>query len=450
MRLPLSTSSFRPARGLWCGLVVAVGMAGAAGSVRAQSASSSNESLLGSETSVGYGGLPSSAPRGSESGVSLSENAVLHAGVGVEAGYDSNVFYSEDAKSAPIVRVLPFLQLTNAGRGGKAPRSVRADLTAHLQYRDYMSDDAEVKRQRAFMPTLSGTVDINSSQTFSLMVFDTFTRSEEPPYLPGDEPIVHDANFGGIDVRFGPSGRRFRFVLGYSNLLNYYENDTYSDSSYMHHTFKLDASWRWFPKTAVFVNVSQGIVTYLNRDSGGSLPLRAVAGLRGLFTPKLAMQLAVGYMNGFYDGVNTSGVLGSMAGNIEILYRPTLTTRFTIGYRHDFQNTIVANFYYLDTAYVVLRQQIAGRLSLAASAKYEHRTFQGLAATMGASTSRTDDFVQAGLQADYNIKDWFYFGAGYAMYVNGSDYSYMDPVSGTAQTLDYAKHQVFARLGFTY
>ena len=50
-------------------------------------------------------------------------------------------------------------------------------------------------------------------------------------------------------------------------------------------TLMLDAAWKWLPKTAIFVNVQQGYVFYLNEaeadanNKTSSFPLRVTAGL---------------------------------------------------------------------------------------------------------------------------------------------------------------------------
>src|SRR5262245_46417726 len=74
--------------------------------------SGSGLSELGSE------GMMSSSPnlsaRASQGGVRLSESGMLHVGIATETGYDTNVFYNNDDKAqAPMLRVTPFINLTN-------------------------------------------------------------------------------------------------------------------------------------------------------------------------------------------------------------------------------------------------------------------------------------------------------------------------------------------------
>ena len=55
-------------------------------------------------------------------GLQVADGLILHTGVGVEGGYDSNVFYNDDAKvGASLLRVTPFVALTNTARNGDVP-----------------------------------------------------------------------------------------------------------------------------------------------------------------------------------------------------------------------------------------------------------------------------------------------------------------------------------------
>src|SRR3954451_21083742 len=76
-------------------------------------------------------------------GVQLSESSVLHVGITTEAGYDTNVFYSDqNPVASAMFRVTPSLQMTNAPReqGMPAP-AIIYDFSALLTYREYLSDN---------------------------------------------------------------------------------------------------------------------------------------------------------------------------------------------------------------------------------------------------------------------------------------------------------------------
>jgi len=416
-------------------------------------------------TFVGYGGLPSHAQRGGESGVQLSDSTLMHAGVGSEIGYDSNVYYTDTASGATtgagILRILPFIEITNASRTGEAPSSVYFDANASLLYREYIaSDQIAPNVKRAFMPSVGVSGEFGGNQALDLTLADSFTRIEDPPYgLTGgvnNEPIIRNSNQAFAQLRLMPGGGRLQGVIRYTNGIDIFGDttQTYDFADSMSHELMLDFSWKWLPKTAIFVQARQGYVQYFHPNGinkSSSFPLHAIVGLRGLITEKLTLALSIGYTNGFYsDSRSTGGFLGSSYAAADVTYHPLLTTIVMLGYRHDFQNSVISNFYYVDGVYATIQQQLLARISLSLSGRWEHRNFQFINVPVGSANtalSRVDDFFQVGATADVSIKAGFYAGVGYSLLANKSDF-----VATMAGQLSpqYVKHQVFGRLGVTY
>ena len=119
----------------------------------------------------------------------------------------------------------------------------------------------------------------------------------------------------------------------------------------------VDASWKWLPKTAVFVEVQQGYITYLNEADAAAhgkahaFPFVASGGLRGLITEKTSVQLALGYSEAFYSCSSvlmacpgTTG-FGHLYARAEATTRPTLTSRVVLGYVRQFQNSEISSFF---------------------------------------------------------------------------------------------------------
>jgi hypothetical protein len=394
-------------------------------------------------------GLQGISPRNGPVGAKLGESTLLHAALGADIGYDSNVFYEHDSPhAAAVAHVTPALDISNGERDGTAPDGVFYDLGASLTYREYLSGSDEVRKMRAFNPALGGLLKLSSKQTLSLSLSDNFNRSQDPPYSPKAAIITHDRNVASLEFKVAPGGGRIQVLLRLNNVLDLYETTPYDKSNNMGNEGVLDLSWRWLPRTALFVQVAQGAVTYLKSDSTGvaSYPLRATAGLRGLLTEKLGLTLAAGYGNGFY----ASGASPSGFGNVvllgELLYNMSLTSKVGLGYHHDFVNSpFVGQFYNMDAVYAALREYIGGRVATAAYARFENRSYQG-------AGGRTDQVVIGGLTADYVIQRFFYIGVGYTLTLartNKTDST--DPKTTTTPPgVDYTKHLIVGRLGVIY
>jgi hypothetical protein len=396
--------------------------------------------------SMSYG-LQGISPHNGPVGAKLGEGTLLHAALGADIGYDSNVFYSQNPTSATVAHVTPAIDISNAERDGSVPDGVYYDLGASLVYREYLSGGDAVRSQRAFNPNVGGLLRLSSRQTLSLSLSDNFARSEDPPYSPTAPIIIHDRNIASLELKLAPGGGRIQLVARYNNVLDLYEGSAYDKANNMGNEGVLDLSWRWLPKTAFFMQVAQGVVTYLNSNSTGvtSYPFRAMAGLRGLLTEKLAFNLGAGYTNAFYasGGSNPSG-FGNVILVGELLYNMSLTSKAGLGYRHDFQNSpFVGNFYNLDAVYGALREFIGGRVATAAYARFENRRYQG---TQFATKGRTDQVVIAGITADYVIQRVFYIGIGYTLTLARTNNT--DPATNGGN--DFTKHVVVARVGIVY
>jgi hypothetical protein len=421
-----------------------------ASTARAQQAAAARE-----EVTIGYQGLPHKASGETNTGIQVSDSALLHVGAGVETGYDTNVFYQEvNPIGSPILRSTFFGEIGNATRTGTTGRTAFS-LRAGLTYRRYQSDNPAVQPFRnAWMPTAGLSLSTGSGQ-FGFGLADTFARIEDPPYSGGGTvPITRYNNQASIEGRWSPGGGRLTATLRYTNMVDIltggYEYGS-SDTNYL----MLDGAWKWLPKTAIFITARQGYVFYWEpvpqnpampttmTTKPSSYPLLVTTGLRGLLTERTSAVVAIGYMNGFYNGVSTGGFLGSSYAELSFTVQPTLLSRIVLGARHDFNNAIVSSFSYNDAVYASYVQQLAGRFALDLSGRYTHKQYQGFfidPAQMG----RIDNFLQLGASLDYFVRNWVYAGVAYAMLYNNAT------GSATAYLNDYVKHQVFVRLGLTY
>jgi len=399
------------------------------------------------EVTIGYQGLPYKASGESSTGIQVSDGVLLHVGAGAEAGYDTNVFYSSvGAIASPMIRTSVFGDLSNATRTGAAGR-ISFDARAGVVYRRYQSDDSAVEPFRnAWMPTAGLALSAGGGQ-FGFGIADTFARLEDPPYNPSSVPITRYNNQASAEGRWAPGGGRITATLRYTNMVDIFQG-AYSFSSTDGNYLMLDGSWKWLPKTAIFLNAQQGYIFYLNEAEAAvnkkesSYPLIVTAGLRGLLTEKTSATVALGYTNGFYAGnFSTGGLWGSTYLDLSAMLRPSMLSRIVAGYRHDFQNAVVASFSYNETFYASYVQQIAGRLALDLSGRYSHRNYEGqFVDPLQMATGRTDNFVQVGGTLDYFVRNWIYLGVGYSLLSNSSNIA----------SVEYLKQQMFVRLGLTY
>jgi hypothetical protein len=435
-------------RGL--GLCVGVGL------LLAGSVAFAQATAMSTDVTIGYGGLPHKASGESNTGIQISDSLLLHAGIGAEAGYDTNVYYDPTRPvGSSIFRVMPFAELTNASRNSAATTALVFDARAALQYRHYGNSTIQSSYADAWNPNAGVSLSLGGAQ-FAFGAADAFSRIEDPPYATNGATqagaIQRTNNQASVEGRWAPGGGRLTATLRYTNMVDVFDG-LYSYADAVTHTLMLDASWKWLPKTAVFLNVQQSYIDYYNANSSKSdaFPLVATVGLRGLLTEKTSALIAVGYSNAFYQsGGSTQGFRGGTYANAAVTILPTQLSRIVLGARHDFVNAIISNFAYQDTAYASYVQQIAGRLALDLSGRYAHLSYGGTFIDPSQS-GRVDNYFQIGGTLDYFLRNWAYLGVGYSFLDNLSSVKAVDMATGEVISANsYVKQQIFARIGVTY
>lgn len=141
-------------------------------------------------------------------------------------------------------------------------------------------------------------------------------------------------------------------------------------------------------------------------------------------------------------------------------------TTLILGYRHDFPQALVGEYYDLDTIYTSLQQQI-WRIVAGLRLSWERRRYHGSfnPATMRVDLGkdglandedtfpRVDNLVVFHVQADLPIRDWLYVSLGNDLTKNFSTCQLLMNASGAPTVADpcnYLRNDVWLRLGVTY
>jgi hypothetical protein len=178
-----------------------------------------------------------------------------------------------------------------------------------------------------------------------------------------------------------------------------------------------------------------------------SYPFHIEAGLQGLITTKLTVNLWAGYGNGFYV---TGPSPNTAVGGVTLGWKPTMLSTGVIGYQHDFQNSLLGAYYDEDMAYASWTQMVwrfTGFIRLG----YANLRYNGVQ-PIQATTDGTDNYVTLNLRVDYPFKDWLFGSVGYDLYVNVSNRMLATMVMPTPGTVpvDYNRNVVYIRLTASY
>lgn len=385
-------------------------------------------------------------------GIALGDQLVLHPGIGLEYRYDSNVFFfNSNPVSASMLRALASLDLATrpTQRGGDRPHTLDFRVHAGADYREYLTGDDRIRVHRGFGIQASLLATLFPGRPFMVDVFDEFVRTAQPPYAFNPYNYDRDVNLAGVRLRYRPGGGRLSVDLSYIFGLDFFEVRQLRDFDVLYHLFELRSSWKFLPKTAVFVDVRQGIYSYQNPGVAmhpDSLPLRVSTGLMGLITAKLTTTLWIGYGNGFYKtGPSPGGVIGAA----EVRWQPTILTNLTLGYEHDFQNSLLGSYFDLDKVHLAA-QQLLWRFTANLRFTYEHINFNGITAQTALVPvgTRTDNYFAINFKLDYPLRDWLIASAGYDLQVNSSSSQIQSDM--LLIPVNYTKHEGWLRLSVLY
>lgn len=404
----------------------------------------------------------------------------LHPGIGVEVGYDSNLYYTDDnpAPGAPwhrvdsgILRVTPHLLFTTLtgerAEGGGEGSSPSAPPTVTFQggisaaYYEFFADPN--RRNLALDVGLRLTV--LPQRPFGFSVYDTFSRQVRP-FVENVNPtqgMARDTNNAGLQLNFQTDGGVLQVMAGYDFGLSFYEDGAFGYGNAFDHTMTLQESFRFLPQTALIQDNQVRYHDYLNATSssaptrlGDSWTLRSRIGLNGAITNNISLTGMIGYAAGFFDTPGGGTYLQNYdapVGQIQLSWTITQGTRLALGYDRDFQPAVLGNYASRDRGYASFSTMIGGAFMLGVDADVAYVDYGIIAPPVGSttpvgsnpdgSTSRSDVRVTAGIFAEYRFTDWLGINTTLRYMGDFTDWRYNVNLGSMGMILDPAGYNKF-------
>ncbi len=385
-------------------------------------------------------------------GYKVGEGTSLYPVIGASTGFVSNVFYEEDnPHPAGVLRLVgqigagslstSRLSVNNpAGSDdGSATNlgSFQYLASLRLAYDFLLSGNDAVTDQGGLGvgATLRGLA--NPNGPFSFGFDDNFVRLIRAANFETDADTNRDINTLGLNLIYHPRGRTISGYLYYNNAIDIFENDDINFADRIQHRFGVHPTWRVFPKTAVYADVSLGVFRGLGASTAkvDSYPLIAQAGIGTLLTPMTTLALHAGYTNGFYaSGPSYSGIMGGA----NFGYRYSQLGRVTLTYDLMYQDSVNAN-YYRDHVFRMAVQHAIIPFALTLQPEVHLRQYNGVTLVMGPPT-RDDVIFALSAGAHYNFRDSIAVTLDYQFSWVSTDYRYM-----AGMVLDdpsFARHQM--------
>jgi len=352
----------------------------------------------------------------------------LHPGIGVEGGYDNNVFFaSADPQSSFLLRVTPHLYVSTlseerrgqddseAEPGEQSSVQFRAGLSAsYFQYfssqaRSNVGADADVR------------LTLGAGRPFSFTLFESFGRTVRPFTELGaaNRNYARDQNNAGVELGFGTRGNVFRGTLSYDLGYDFFEGDSFQAATSLEHGIGAGWSWRFFPQTAFLYDLDVKLTSYPNESAEGPLlsgntRIRTRLGVNGALTQRFSLLAMVGYGVGLYQ---TGDDYESVVGQLELRFRLSPQVNLSLGYDRDFFRSFIGGFYLRDQGYAEFQLLGGGAFLLGLRGSVSSLSYgaaldaSGDPLGAGGTSDRSDVRAAASVFAEYRASDWLGFNA---------------------------------------
>jgi hypothetical protein len=367
-----------------------------------------------------------SADRASKEGPGFQVGRlVLHPGLSLEGGYDSNVFLENtNEEDSFLLRLEGYLdvategaQRQSQGEMNKAePQKIQFRGGLGVQYYHYFTDRVP--------DNVGGDAHVdfsyNPSRVFSLQVQDIFRRTVRPfsdPNTTQGSTISYGRNHNTATLAL--VGRSKSQVLegtvGYANSLEFFDADIYRYGNNMTHRVPASLSWLFFPTSALVYTFEYANQQFQNPDQilnsstllSDNNRVSNMIGYNGAITERFSLTTMIGYAAGFYKiGEDYDGVIA----RVHTRWRPRPTIALNAGYDRDIRPSFIGNFTTINRLHTNAQFTLSGALQLGIKVWVSFDR-SGLALNpdgtlLGNQPNREDIRLYAGLFGEYRFKAW--------------------------------------------
>jgi len=401
----------------------------------------------------------------------------LHPGIGLEMGYDSNVFFSDGSEvsaaivGSPILRVTPHLSFSTLSAVREAEGEAREGEQAApptVQFRggisaSYYAFFADEARNNVGLDADLNLV-ILPERPFSIILHERFSRVVRPfteqrvlgsPDLRID--FGRNENDAGVDFSFGTPGRVFGGTVGYSLAVGLFDGEQFQFANSLTHNFRAGASYRFLPQTALVYDFEGQYRTFpsFTGSSASSLlsngfNMRTRVGVNGAVTTRLSLTAMLGYGAGWYD---VRDDFESAVAQVELRWQATTNFRLVAGYDRNFRPSFVGNFMRADRGYANFQLLLGGAFLLGGEASVSLLDFgvpvlgsdasTALGSNPDGTVTRSDVRLSASVFSEYRFTNWLGVNATLRYTGDFTDYRYVitDAVGTVLDPAGYNKFE---------
>lgn len=391
--------------------------------------------------------------------------SVFHAGLGLEAGWDSNVYYyGDNPVSSAYLRLVPELSL-GTDSSLKKPPSVVYNLNLGMDYVGYLQKIPGTTMSRHQIGAKAGgSLLFNPQGAFRFGLVEQFVRTSEPRAGLDQGGLYRDFNSAGFDMTINPGHGLLSILLAYRLEVDIFEQSSLKWANVLRNKASVKVDWRFFPLTTAWLKVDAGYSYFYGSDLGSAgtaqgfnrdyVPLLVMLGATGRLTPKLTLDLGIGYRGLFFTG-QTPSIAGkyetsahTAAANAALKWQIGPTAGLALGYQYDRKESVMADYMDAHSAYLALDLAFVQRLQIAAKVAYTYGTFVNFLDSSGGTLqarTRSDHYLIGALNVQYYFLTWLSAGVGYEILGDITGYSL-----ASAGNAGFVKHRVYGLVSVYY
>ena len=379
---------------------------------------------------------------------------VLHPGLAVGGGYDSNVFLQDsDREPSFILLVQGYLDIATEGSVRQREGDANAAEPQKIQFRggigaDYLHYFTDRVRDAV---GADGHINFsyNPSKVFSLVISDVFRRMVRPfsdPNTPQGPTISYGRNLNtaSLDLVGRSKSQVLEGTVGYTNSLAFFDANAYGYGNNITHRVPASFSWLFFPTSALVYTVEYANQEFVNPGEILTSPtllsknnrVSNMIGYNGAITERFSLTAMLGYAAGFYKiGQNYDDVIA----RVDLRWQARPTIGLSLGYDRDVRPSYIGNFVLVNRLHAETTFTLMGALQLGVKAWASfYKTGLALSpegAPLGNEPFRQGTRVYVGIFGEYRFKPWLALFADLGYLADLTDFRYagfdplIDPVA---------------------
>jgi hypothetical protein len=298
--------------------------------------------------------------------------------------------------------------------------------------------ESEITRFSTTRQNINGSLDLNFPIGLSIRTKDTYKITDNPPTSEITEKIKRTENNLKINTEYD-SKHKILIGYGYSELKNEYTDAPYKASlSYQDVANSMKISYKMFPKTNLYSEVTLGQINYLDKTTtNDSDYVKYDLGIQGKITPKTNGTISLGSQNKKYTDTSKNENVDTFMYSLSTITNFSKNKKLQLNFQNSTVESIYANnLYYVSNKFTTnFSTKFAKKWELNPSVTYELMYYPKDVVLNNISQKRSDDIISLNLNTNYTLNKYAKLGLEYSFKQRNSNLDTSDYKTNTITCL---------------